>query len=111
MKSYLASPLPVGMSEFESWSNDIIELVGPIADKDSLKYAMASQLMHLDHKVSSIPKQYFVRCLRKAAANQVASQVFQNIKQAQAEAQAKALEAEKNQQVEDTTIKADQSVS
>lgn len=78
--SYLSTPLPVGLAEFNKWSDDIIDLSGDFADRESMKYAIASNLIHLPHTVSSKPKQYFIRTMRKAAANQVASQVFQDIK-------------------------------
>lgn len=86
LKSYLPTPLPVGMTAFNKWAQEVITITGPIADEKSLKYAIASQIIHLDHKKSNMPMQYFVRCLRKAAANQVASQVFQDIKREQEEA-------------------------
>lgn len=74
------------MTEFESWAASIVELSGEFADVDSMKFAIASQIMHLGAQRSSVPKNFFVRSLRKAAANQVASQVFQDIKTKQQEA-------------------------
>lgn len=87
LRSHFPTKFPVGMTEFESWSDDIIKLVGPIADEISLKFALASQLIHYPSGKHAAPMQYFVRCLRKSAANQVASQVFQNIKTEQTEVQ------------------------
>ena len=87
--SYFPSKLPVGMSEFNVWSQDIIDLAGPMADDDSMKFAIASQLMHQGSTSDRIPKRFFVAALRKAAANQVAAQVFQDVKLRQAERQAK----------------------
>lgn len=78
--SYLPSKLPVGMSEFEEFSNSILALSGKYADEDSLKFAIASMIIHLPAGKGSAPKNFFVRSLRKSAANQVASQVFQDIK-------------------------------
>jgi hypothetical protein len=86
--SYVPTPLPVGMTEFNAWADSIIELSGEFADKDSMRYAIASNVMHLPHTAAYKPKNFFVCALRKAAANQVASQVFQDIKTAQAERQA-----------------------
>lgn len=99
--SYLPSPLPVGMTEFNTWADSIIDLSGQFADPDSMKFAISSIIMHLDSTRSFVPKHYFVKCLRKVAANQVAGQVFQDIKtrqqeaalKAQAEAAAKTVEA------------------
>lgn len=82
--SRFATPLPVGMAEFDTWANSIIELGGQYADLDSLRFAIASMLIHADAKHGALPKHYFVVRLRKSAANQVASQVFQEIKEKQA---------------------------
>jgi hypothetical protein len=87
--------LPVGMDEFHEWADSIIQITGKFADEDSMKYALASQVIHLAHDKAFYPKRFFVNCLRKAAANQVASQVFQDIKLKK--------DAEIKKQVEDTT--------
>lgn len=79
--------LPVGITQFDAWADRIIGLSGQFADKDSMKFALASQIIHLPPQRSVVPDQYFVRSMRKAAANQVASQVFQDIKTKQQEAQ------------------------
>lgn len=84
--SYFPAKLPVGMTEFESWADSIIELSGSYADKDSMVFAIASILIHADAKYGSLPKAYFVNRLRKSAANQVASQLFQDIKARQTKA-------------------------
>lgn len=93
--------LPVGMAEFETWAARIIEKAGKFADDDSMKFALASQIMHLDAKKSTYADSVFVAMLRKAAANQVASQVFQDIKLKQMEAQ-KAAEEKAKQEAEAT---------
>lgn len=84
--SFVPRNLPVGMKEFDIWSNRIISLSGPFADADSMKFALASQIMHLGAQNARMTDQYFIRSMRKAAANQVASQVFQDIKNKQAQA-------------------------
>ncbi len=102
--SLLPTKLPVGSTEFNSFANDIIELAGPYADRDSMTWAIANMVIHLPSGVSSKPKNYFVRNLRKAAANQVASQVFQDIKFKQEQAALAAKQAAAvPQQVVDTT--------
>lgn len=97
--SYFPNKLPVGTAQFESFANDIIELSGKYADELSMKFAIASMLIHAPHDKGSLSKHYFVVRLRKSAANQVASQVFQDIKAAQEEA------AKQPKTVEDTTPK------
>lgn len=83
--SYLPSKLPVGVTEFNAFADSIIELTGPFADPDSMKWAIANNIIHLPATTSHKAKQYFVRSLRKAAANQVASFIFQDIKLKQQE--------------------------
>jgi antirestriction protein ArdC len=78
--SYFPTKLPVGLTEFNTWADSIIDLSGQFADVDSMKYAIASTLIHLPSTKAYVPKDYFVRTMRKAAANQVASQVFMDIK-------------------------------
>ncbi len=96
--SYFPTNLPVGATEFDKWSDSIIELSGPYADRDSMKYAIATALIHASANVGALPKNYFVVRLRKSAANQVASQVFLDIKakhdKQAAEATAAKLEAD-----------------
>jgi hypothetical protein len=87
LSSYLPRPLPVGMTEFNKFADSILALSGKYADEDSMKFALASMIIHADSKHGSLSKNYFVVRLRKVAANQVASQVFQDIKAKQAIAQ------------------------
>lgn len=94
--SHLPTRLPVGLTEFNTWADSIIELSGKYANEDDMKFALASMVIHADAKHGALPKNYFVVRLRKAACNQVASQVFQDIKKRQADELAK-------KQLEDTT--------
>lgn len=87
------SPLPVGMTEFEAWSKRILDKAGRYADEDSMRYALATMILHADAGKGSLPDSYFISRLRKAAANQVASNVFQEIKQKQEQKQKEAAEA------------------
>lgn len=90
--SYFPTKLPVGMTEFEAWAAEIMELSGKFADETSLKFAIATMVLHAESKYGSLPKNYFVVRLRKTAANQVAGQIFTDIKAKQEEAK-KAAEA------------------
>jgi hypothetical protein len=95
-------PLPTGMTEFNEWFERIKAKTGlPTVDDDSLKFALANQIMHCSPTSAKISDEYFVNALRKTAANQVASQVFMDVKQRQKEAQEAAAKAE--QPVEATT--------
>lgn len=85
--SYIPTPLPVGATEFDAWAASIIQLTGQYAEDTSMRFAIASILIHADSKKGSLSKHYFIARLRKSAANQVASQVFQDIKLKQDAAQ------------------------
>lgn len=88
--AHLPTKLPVGIPEFEEWANSILDISGRFADENSMKFMLATTIMHADAKHGYLPKMYFVTRLRKAAANQVASQVFHDIKTKQAELAAQA---------------------
>lgn len=96
LRSYFPRRLPVGLTEFHEWADRIISLAGQFADADSMKWALASQVMHLGAQKAAVSDQYFIRSMRKAAANQVASQVFQDIKTKQQEQQKAQAEATAN---------------
>lgn len=81
--SRFATALPVGMQEFDSWSKEVIELSGKYADEDSMRYAMANIIQHLPSHIGFVPKNYFVNSMRKAASNQIAAQIFMDIKNKQ----------------------------
>lgn len=102
--SYLPTNLPVGLSQFNTFADSIIELAGPYADQDSMRFAVASMIIHLPAGTAAVPKNYFVKSLRKSAANQVASQVFQDIKTKQAaQLEAAKKQAEDTAKLETTT--------
>lgn len=99
--SFLPTALPVGMTEFNAWANNIVELTGPIADKDSLIWVASQEIMRMPPGKSRVPKRTFVNILRKFAANQLAAAKVNEIKEAQeADRQAALLK-----QAEDTAAK------
>lgn len=66
-------PLPMGRADFEAWSDRIISgALVPGAEHEDQKYALASMVMSLGPTESHKPDAYFIHCLRKTAANQVA---------------------------------------
>ena len=91
--SYIPTPLPTGASAYEAWLNEIVLLTGQLADEQSLKWVISNEIMRLAPGRDKVPKRYFVKSLRKYAANQVAAWKVQEIKQAQDE-RAKQLKAE-----------------
>jgi hypothetical protein len=94
IRSYFPSKLAVGMTEYEEWLESTVNLAGNFADKKSLDWALSTMILHAPSDKDSISKQYFVKRLRKGAANQVASQKIQDIKAAQDAQQAEQKQAE-----------------
>lgn len=90
--------LPTGLTEFNEFADRLIKKAGQFADRDSMVYAIAMELIHSDPK-TPFSDEYFVTRLRKAAANQVASQVVNDIREKQAAAKAA------QQAVADTTTR------
>ena len=90
MLSYFPTRLPLGKSEFNDWATKIISLSGSIADEDSMRYVLASKILELKPNASRVPLNEFVKLMHKAAANQVASSVFQEIRAKQQEAKKQA---------------------
>lgn len=91
--SYVPTPLPKGLTEFNAWSDSIIELSGKFADVTSMKWTIGNVLLGLPTTCNSKPKNHFVKVLHKAAANQVVSYFIEEVKTEQkrrlAEEQAK----------------------
>lgn len=81
---YLPTPLPIGMNDFDSWAQSIIN-VYLLPDNDSTRFALATMILHLDSTSSSKPKAYFGRATRKSMSNQIAAGVMQDLKQKQAD--------------------------
>lgn len=83
-------PLPLGVTEFHSWSDRIISKSMISADIESQKFALAMMITHLpateDHKEDA----HFIKTLRKVASNQVAQAMASEIKSLQQERARKA---------------------
>jgi len=94
IRGLFPSALPTGVTAFESWAEDIIATYDlPTSDKDSIKFTLATIIMHLGPQAASKPKYYFVLTLRAGAAKQVAGQVFTDIKTKAKEAELAAQKA------------------
>ncbi len=88
------SPLPTGMEEFETWVKAMINTYDlPTQDLTSIKFTLASIIMHLRPEDAEKPMLYFVKMIRAACAKQVAGQAFYDIKQEQQKKQAEATAA------------------
>ncbi len=92
--SYLPTPLPIGMSEFDAWATSVIAL-SRLPDNDSIRYTLATMIPHQKAERDRIPKALFVSMMHKAAANQIAMGYAYDLKEKQKAAieAAKAAEA------------------
>ncbi len=91
--------LPVGLTEFEQWAQDIIVL-SKAPDNDSVRFALASIIINLKHDQPKQSKKYCAGILIKGMATQVASSVFHEMKVKQAEAAKAASEAAQKAEIE-----------
>jgi hypothetical protein len=75
--------LPLGVTDFHTWSDRIISgACIPGATPESIKFALADQLLHLGPTVDFESDLYFIKCLRKFAINQVADSMRHEIRDA-----------------------------
>lgn len=82
VRNAFPAPLPRGMEEFETWSNALI-VTYDLPDNDSIKFALATMILHLGPTECDKPKRYFARAVLKGMAAQVASAVMYNLKEKQ----------------------------
>lgn len=109
LMSYVATPVPVGLTEYKAWVASILELAGPLADQESMEWVVAQQLTNTKPDAARVPKALFVNTLRNAAAKQLAVYEFQNIKQRRDDKAAEAAKAAQEQQTaQETTAASEQ---
>ena len=101
--SFFPSALPSGLAEFHKWADEVIHLAGA-PNNDSVKFAVATMILHADSTAAFKPKHFFVKSLKKSMANQVAAGLMQDLKQKQQEA----IAAEQAKAVENTVTNASQ---
>lgn len=75
----LPTRLPAGIAEFDAWANDVIQLAGA-PNNDSVKFSLAVMILHAGQDEDALPKNLFAKRLRKAMANQVVSQIINDLK-------------------------------
>lgn len=107
LRALLPSKLPQGMSEFDAWADDILDIYN-LPNNDSTKFALATAIMHIGATECYKPKEYFGRTLLKGAATQIAYAKMNEMKERQAvrakeEAEAAARKAETDKQVAEVT--------
>lgn len=97
VRGLFPSSLPTGLTAYNEWADDIAETYFmPTQDKDSIRFSLASIVMHLGPTAAYRSKFYFALVLRAGAAKQVAGAAFYDIKTKQQEA-AKAAEAARSE--------------
>ncbi len=75
VRARFASRLPQGMTEFNSWVRDVSELSG-LPNNLRLRTVIAMFILKLPPEMISFPKWRLAKQIKKAAANQVASEVL-----------------------------------
>ena len=65
-------PLPMGVAEFHVWADRIVAGAMVTATAESQKFALAEMIMHMDPTKDHCDDGYFIKKLRKSAANQIA---------------------------------------
>jgi hypothetical protein len=76
-------PLPIGRKEFEEWSDRIISgCLIPGVTPESIKFALADQLLHLSPTEDHKEDMFFIKSLRKFAVNQTADEMRKEIRDA-----------------------------
>lgn len=99
---FIPTQVPMGMTAFHSWADSLIETYA-FPNDPSVKFALATMIMHLGPIEAYKPRRYFMLAIKAGAAKQIASAVFQEIKakqiadQKQAEALALAAKAPANE--------------
>lgn len=99
---FFPSRLPIGLTEFNTWADDIIDTYGA-PKNDTSKWALATAIMHLDASNAYKPKRYFGKVMIKGMCNQIVYAFMADVKakqQADLEAaNAAAAEASKSAEV------------
>lgn len=80
--AYIPTQLPIGVREYNAWADSVLALTN-LPDNESTRFALASTIPHQPLTKALLPRIYFARLLIKAAANQVAFGVMEEMKAAQ----------------------------
>ncbi len=84
VRAMFPSKLPMGTGEFDAWAESFHDTYTmPTEDRPSVKYALATMIMHGGPTTAYKSKFYYYLALSASASKQVAGQVFYNIKEEQ----------------------------
>jgi hypothetical protein len=73
--------LPIGKTQFEEWSDRIIQGAMVEASKRSQKWTLAEMVMHLNPTEAFKEDAHFILKLRKAAVNETCAAIMREIKE------------------------------
>lgn len=91
LRALFPSRLPTGVSAFNDWAESFYEIYEmPTTHRESVKFVLASTIMHLGPTAIYKSKFYFYLVLSTGAAKQVAGSIFYDIKEAQKKAESAA---------------------
>lgn len=78
------SKLPVGVTEFNTWADSIIDTYPmPTSNRESLRFTLATIIMHQGSQDAYRSKFYFYLTINAAASKQIAGEIFYQIKEEQ----------------------------
>lgn len=86
------SPLPIGLTAFNKWTASIIRVYN-LPDNDSIRFSLATMVLHAPPQACYKRKEFFGRSALKAMSNQVCHSVMEDLK-AKRDALVKQLELE-----------------
>lgn len=81
---FIPEKLPTGVGAFDAWVDALIDTYTmPTSDRPSIRFVLASIIMHLGPRSAFKSKFYFYLMLHSSATKQVAGQIFYETKEAQ----------------------------
>src|SRR5580692_1223711 len=73
-------PLPMNVPQFNEWANRIIEKAKlPTKDIETQKFALAGMILQSSPEAFERPDEYYVNLLKKAASDQLATAIIQEL--------------------------------
>lgn len=71
--------MPQGVTEFNTWCDDIIWTYD-LPNNDSIRFALASEVLHSKPEAAYAPKEYYGFRMLKGASNEVAVAMMRDLK-------------------------------
>lgn len=107
--SFELKALPMDIPQFQEWSYRIIKKANlPTKNIETQQFALAGMILQSSPTEFFRPDEYYVDCLRKAAADQLAMQIIQDMKDRRAKEALEQTKKEKGEATPKLTIVADE---